>query len=213
MKKIQLLFVVIMMATMSACGPDIYQAPNFAAVRKTQKVLAIIPFKVSLDMKKLPKGATVESIRESNKETGYSLQSNAYSALLKELGRDKYDIDFQDVDKTNSILAKNNISYEDLVKKDKGELCTLLGVDGIISGDARMTKPMSEGAAVVVGLLVGGWGATNKTDVSLTIHDKKESKLMWKYDYEASGSVGSSPESLAKALMRNVSKKFPYKKK
>lgn len=71
---------------------------------------------------------------------------------------------------------------------------------------------MSEGAAIAVGILVGAWGATNKTDVSMTIHDKKDSKLLWKYDYLAQGSVGSSPEQLARALMRNVSKRFPYKR-
>ena len=69
---------------------------------------------------------------------------------------------------------------------------------------------MSEGAAVALGLLVGAWGATNQTTTSLTIHDTSSS-LLWKYDYNASGSVGSSPENLANALMRNASKRFPYR--
>jgi hypothetical protein len=36
---------------------------------------------------------------------------------------------------------------------------------------------------------------------------------MWKYDYEAAGSFGSSPNRLVDALMRNASKKFPYNAK
>jgi hypothetical protein len=48
-------------------------------------------------------------------------------------------------------LKKAGLSYEDITLEDKGELCRLLKVDGIISGKAAMSKPMSEGAAVAVG--------------------------------------------------------------
>ena len=75
-----------------------------------------------------------------------------------------------------------------------------------------MSRPMSEGAAIAVGLLVGFWGNTNKVNATLTVHDSAEGKLLWKYDYAASGSVGSSSKSLSNALMRNASKKFPYRK-
>lgn len=74
-----------------------------------------------------------------------------------------------------------------------------------------MSKPMSDGAAIVVGLLIGAWGPTNETNVSLTIHEYTDSNLLWKYDFVAKGSVGSSSEQLTNALMRNVSKRFPYK--
>ena len=74
-----------------------------------------------------------------------------------------------------------------------------------------MEKPMSEGAAVAVGLLVGAWGSTNKVETTINIHDGKTGNLLWKYDYEAQGTVGSSTTELVNALMRNASKKFPYK--
>jgi hypothetical protein len=74
-------------------------------------------------------------------------------------------------------------------------------------------KPMSEGAAVAVGLLVGFWGNTNKVQTAINIHDGKSGELLWKYDYEASGSVGSSTNKLVDALMRNATRKFPYSAK
>jgi hypothetical protein len=76
-----------------------------------------------------------------------------------------------------------------------------------------MEKPMSEGAAVAVGLLVGAWGNTNKIETTINIHDGTSANLLWKYDYEASGSVGSSTTKLVDALMRNAAKKFPYSAK
>ena len=69
---------------------------------------------------------------------------------------------------------------------------------------------MSEGAGVAVGLLVGAWGNTNKVNTTINIHDGKSGDLLWKYDYEASGSVGSSTTRMVDALMKNASKKFPY---
>jgi hypothetical protein len=76
-----------------------------------------------------------------------------------------------------------NISYADIALQDKTELCKLLGVDALISGRATLSKPMSEGAAVTVAILAGGWGSTNKTATTLTIHDAS-GELLWKYDYE-----------------------------
>ena len=56
------------------------------------------------------------------------------------------------------------------------------------------------------------WGTANKTRATVNIHDGETGDLLWKYDYEVSGSVGSSASSLSDALMRNMSKHFPYKK-
>lgn len=80
----------------------------------------------------------------------------------------------------------------------------------MISGKATLSKPMSEGGAIAMTFLVGFGGATNKTSVTLVMHDTK-SRLLWKYDYEESGGIGSNSESLTKGLMKNASKKFPYK--
>lgn len=192
----------------ASCGPTIYKADNFDSSISSTKSVAILPFNVSIDSKRLPKGTTIETLKESQLKTGYDIQSSSYSWFLKR--QKDYTVTFQDVDKTNSLLKKANIDFENIPLQDKGELCKLLGVDAVITGKATMSKPMSEGAAVAVGVLVGAWGATNKTNTSLTIHDPA-GKLLWKYDYAASGSVGSSAENLTNALMRNASKKFPYK--
>lgn len=208
MTKIKTTTALLLMTIFTACGPTIYKAANFDNTKAKIKTLAILPFNVSIDSKRLPKGTTIETLKESQEKTGYDIQSNSYTWFLQR--QKDYSITFQDIDKTNALLNKANITFDNIALQDKGELCKLLGVDGIISGKATMSKPMSEGAAVAVGLLVGAWGSTNKTTTSLTIHDTAGS-LLWKYDYDASGSVGSSAESLTKALMKNASKKFPYK--
>lgn len=208
MKKIGFLLGFVALIAFTSCGPTIYKADNFEASKAKVKTVAILPFGCSIDSKRLPKNVTIETLKSSEQKTGYDVQSNVYTYFLQ---RSKdYTVSFQDIDRTNAILKKNNIAFEDILLKDKAEICTLLGVDAVVTGKISMSKPMSEGAAVALGLLVGAWGSTNKSDVALTIHDK-EAKLQWKYDYQASGSVGSSSENLAKALMKNASKRFPYK--
>jgi curli biogenesis system outer membrane secretion channel CsgG len=209
MKKITFLLSFVAMIAFTSCGPTIYKAESFETSQSKIKTLAIIPFNTSIDSKRLPKNVTLETLKQSEEKTGYNVQNNVYTYFLQR--NKEYSIEFQDVDRTNAILRKNNLTCSDISLKDRAELCQLLGVDGVVTGKISMSKPMSEGAAVVVGVLFGAWGSTNKTDVTISVHDK-EAKLQWKYDYQASGSVGSSSENLAKSLMRNASKKFPYKR-
>ena len=205
------LFSVVLIALVfTSCGPTIYKAGNFQESKSTVHTLAILPFSVSIDNKRLPKGTTLETLKEYEIKTGYDIQNRSYTWFLRRLK--EYTITFQDVDKTNALLKKANITFDNIRVMDKGELCKLLGVDGVISGKATLSRPMSEGAAIAVGILVGFWGSTNHTTATLTIHDVSGG-LLWKYDYKASGSVGSSSEGLTSALMRNASKRFPYKKK
>lgn len=201
------LFLIVLFA--SACAPTIYKSNNLASSKKSVKTLAILPFTGSIDSKRLPRGTTIETLKESEEKTGYDIQNNIYTWLLRR--QNKYTVTFQDIDKTNAILQKEGITYEKMIMKEKGELCKLLGVDAIISGKTIMSKPMSEGSAIVVGVLTGGFGATNKTDITLTIHDTN-STLLWKYDHHVSGSLGSSPEKLTNSLMKKSSRKFPYRK-
>lgn len=83
-------------------------------------------------------------------------------------------------------------------------------MDAVLSTNVTTTQPMSQGAAVAVGVLVGVWGATNQANITVNIHEADAGKLLWKYDYVAAGSVFSSSGNIVDALMRNASKKFPY---
>lgn len=208
MKTAQIFASVFLVMMFISCGPVIYKSADFDNAKDKIKTLAILPFDVTIDMRRLPKGVTAESIKQSEQKTGYDIQNSAYSWFLKR--QKDYTVSFQDVDKTNSLLRKAGIEYAGVATQDKDELCRLLGVDGVVSGKAFMAKPMSDGAAVAIGVLFGAWGTTNNVNTSLTLHDKR-GELMWKYDFTASGSVGSSSSNLTNALMRNASRKFPFR--
>ncbi len=195
----------------TSCGPTIYKAQDFDSRTASHKIVAILPADVIIQLRPNEmKKTSAEQLRETEQKTGESIQDKMYSWFLKRSGKFKYTVTFQDISRTNALLSQAGITYGNMNTRTKDELAKLLGVDAVISTRASMQKPMSDGAAVAIGLLVGTWGSTNDVQTSISINEATKGDLVWKYDYNASGSVGSNPDRLVDALMRNCSKKFPY---
>lgn len=194
-----------------ACGPQIYKSASFATALNKHKTVAILPADVTTQLRpNQMKNTTPEQLAEMNRKTGHDIQEKMYGWFLRKGDKYQYTVTFQDVTKTNAKLKAAGIKYDDLKDTDRPALAKLLGVDAVLQNKIVMEKPMSEGAAVAVGLLVGAWGSTNKVQTTINIHDGASGDMLWKYDYAASGSVGSSTTNLVDALMRNAAKKFPY---
>lgn len=189
----------------SSCAKVYYSADakNLAATHKT---IAITPPKISIAANRK---VDAEAMREQQKTESANFQQEMYSWLLKRKMQGRFQaVEIQDVATTNAKLQK--AGYFDGTVLTPNEMCNVLGVDAILNSNYGLSKPMSEGAAVALGLLVGVWGTTNETTVALEIHDNTSKKMIWNYNHKLSGSVGSSPARLIDGLMRNASKKMPY---
>jgi hypothetical protein len=212
MKK--LVIYASLLVAFASCGPKIYTASNFSTALAKHKTVAILPAEVTMQLRpNEAKKLTAEQIDDMNVKTAYDIQEKMYGWFLRRGDKYDYTVKFQDVTKTNAKLKEAGIAYKDLSTTDRSKLAQLLGVDAVMQDRLNMEKPMSEGAAVAVGVLVGAWGSTNKVNTTINIHDGASGDLLWKYDYEASGSVGSSTAKLVDALMKNATKKFPYSSK
>lgn len=209
MKKITFIGLLGMIFLLFSNCATVYKASDFQSGNNSIKSIAILPFDVAIQYNRLPKGVTVEQINENENELGFVFQNQMYNRFLRK--RDQFRVDFQDVDKTNMLLKRNKIDLENIDEFSKDELARLLEVDEIISGNVITTKPMSTGAAIVVGVLFDLWGTTNTANVTVSLHSGKDSGLLWKFNHEYSGSVGSSPEQLTNAMMNPISRKFPYR--
>jgi hypothetical protein len=197
-----------------SCGPQIYKSSAFDSALSKHKTVAILPADVSTRLRpNEAKKVSPEQIADMNEKTGFSIQDKMYSWFLRRSEKYQYTVTFQDVTRTNALLKQAGITYSNLSTKDRTELAQLLGVDAVLQNRTSLDKPMSDGAAVAVGVIFGVWGNTNSAQTTINIHDGKSGNLLWKYDYEASGSIGSSADKLVNALMRNASKKFPYSTK
>ena len=122
-------------------------------------------------------------------------------------------IEVQDPKRTNALLAKEGITYDNIQDQLPEDLAKILGVDAVISGDYETNKPMSEGASVALGLIVGFWGSTNSATVNMSVYNGVDAVLLWNYNKKVRGSIGSSPEDLVNILMRKASRRLAYTKK
>ncbi|GGE95644.1 hypothetical protein [Hymenobacter cavernae] len=196
---------------LTSCGPSIYLAQDFRSYAPKHKKVAILPAAVTMQLRpNQAKNTTAEQQATMEQQSGTNFQEKIYSWLLRRSQQRGYTVEFQDVTQTNALLRENHIAYAELRSHTAQELAKMLGVDAVLTTSVRTTKPMSDGAAVAIGLIAGAWGATNQANITVNINESDAGKLLWKYDYVAAGSVFSSTENIVDALMRNASKKFPY---
>jgi len=207
--KLLLALTILVGATVEA-QTNLFEHPDFETIAKDHKSIAIIPFsaKVSLRPKQM-KEITAEQLKEMEMHEGQSIQTAMYSWFLKRKKRGKLLIEVQDPSTTNAILNKNEI---DLSVTTPKELSTLLNVDAVITGKFETDKPMSDGASVALGLLVGFWGTTNSATVNMSINNAEDGVLLWNYNKRVVGSLGSSNDQLINKLMRKASRRLAYTK-
>jgi hypothetical protein len=205
-----LAWLLIGAACAQAQSREIYENPQFKSLAQNHKELAILPFAVTMTQKRLPKDVTPEMVHQQELQEGKNVQSALHSYFLKHQASDNFSVKFQDITKTNSLLAKAGVTPDNIGTKTSEELSKILGVDGVISGTFMTDKPMSEGAAVAMTVLVGMSGPTNSGRTSISINDGATGELLWKYDKALARGLGSDTNTIINAIMRKCSKMFPY---
>jgi hypothetical protein len=201
--KRSLILLIGVTLLLQSCA-KIFYSPDASTLAKAQKIIAIAPPKVSISARKNIDG---NALIEQQKTESVNFQREMYSWMLKRKMQGTISVEIQDVETTNAKLS--NAGFNDGKLLTPTDMCNILGVDGIMTSNYSLSKPMSEGAAIAVALLVGVWGATNEATVSLSIHDQPTKKMIWNFDHKLSSSLGS-PAGLVDALMRKASRKMPY---
>ena len=216
MKKTLLTIALIMITTSNYFSQtSLYENPKFDSIAENHKSIAILAFNTTVELrKKQMEKMTVEDLKKLELNEANSIQISMYSWFLKRKKNGKLKtIEIQDPKRTNAILLKNNITEENINAYTIEELAKLLKVDAIISGDYKTNKPMSEGASIALGLLVGFWGSTNSSTINMSVHNAMDGVLLWNYNKKVSGSIGSNSDDLINKLMRKASRRLSYTKK
>jgi len=198
------IFVLVIAALILQSCAKIFYAPDARSLAQNQRIIAIAPPKVSIAARKNIGGA---ALIEQQKTESVNFQREMYSWMLKRKMQGTISVEIQDVETTIALLSKAGVNEGKIFTPD--DMCRILGVDGILTSNYSLTKPMSEGAAIAVGLIAGVWGPTNEATASLSIHDSGIKTMIWNYDHKLSSSLGT-PAKLVDALMRQASRKMPY---
>lgn len=208
MKKIILLLSFLMVAVGSA-QKNIYENRRFDELSENHETLAIIPFIANLDLKR---NVDRNELLDLAKKEGYAVQNALETYFSKRKKRKKFNVDFQNIEDTNAILAQNGITYENLDIHTIKQLCKILEVDGIISGNLNLNILLSKGVPTNFSLLDYFSGDANYGRIGVKVSDGGSGKLLWKYEKAITKKTGKNTTELIDRMMKLASRKFPYDK-
>lgn len=206
MKKIVFVFVLFS-SVLAMAQKNIYESIRFDEYTEDHEILAIVPFIAHLELKKAVDNDELNVLAEKE---GYAVQNALETYFSKRKKRKKFNVDFQNIMNTNAILAQNNINYNNIDTYTTQELCKILEVDGIISGNLNLNILLSEGVPTDFSILDYFSGNANYGRIGVKISDGDTGKLLWKYENEISKKTGKNTNELIDKMMKTASRKFPY---
>jgi len=203
------LLVTLLAVALASAQKNIYESSRFDELTKSHKVLAILPFLTQLE---LEQKVSLDEVKKLAKKEGYAVQNALETYFSKRKKRKKFNVEFQNIEDTNAILAQNNISYENIDVYTTKELSKILKVDGIISGNLDLNILLSKGVDTDFSFLDYFGGNSNYGRIGLKISDSNTGKLLWKYEKEITKKTGRNTSELIDRMMKFAAKKFPYDK-
>lgn len=205
----------IILALLLFAGPfaqgqkDIYLSDRFDELSDQHRVLAILPFFTHLDLDDAPNRSERRKLEEKE---GYAVQEALETYFGRGRRKKKFTVDFQNVAETNALLAKQQITYDNVDRYTIKELSELLGVDGIISGNLDVNVLLSQGIPSEMSFLDFFLGEADYGRIGIKISDGSTGKLLWKYEQEISRKSGKDTDELIDKMMKKAARKFPYDK-
>lgn len=208
MKQINLFFICIV-STVTFGQKNIYQSEKFESLSKDHKTLAIVPFLATL---KLDDGERLDKrqLEALEEQEGYAVQNALETYFLKRKKKKRFSVEFQDIKNTNALLAKHNITIENIDIYTTQELCDILGVDGLISGNLTLRVLISKGVPEAMFDFLSLFKESDYGRIAIKISDGDTGKLLWKYEKTINRRSGKNTRAIIEAMMRKLSRKFPY---
>jgi hypothetical protein len=214
--KLRIVFSVFITAFLSShllsqeSAKQVFESPKLKEEISKHKTVAILPFRVSISFKRVPKNYDEKVNKADEAKQGINMQQGMYTYLLRK-SKD-YTVDFQETERTNAILKKNNV-YDKLDEILSDSLAKILGVDAVIKCSYAYEKTGSEAGAIAKTVLFGGIGAkTASGALTMQINNGADGILLWRFYKEMNEGVFSNANELMERMMRKVARNFPYEK-
>lgn len=204
-----ILYLLLMVSFTGFGQKNIYQSARFETLSQDHQVLAIIPFITNLDLEEELSSAERTELEE---QEGYEVQNALETYFGRGKKRKKFSVDFQNIQNTNAILTQNNIDYSNIDTYTVKQLCELLKVDGIISGNMDLNILLSEGVPTEFSFMDYIRGDANYGRIGIKISDGVTGKLLWKYEKEITKKTGRNTIELIDKMMKKAARRFPYEK-
>ncbi len=211
MKKL-LLLVIFTIPVLCFSQKYIYESKQFSEISKEHKTIAIIPFLATLNLENAA-DFSKEEIKKLGEKEGFTVQNALENYFLRRKKKKKIKVDIQNTEDTNALLRKNNITLKNINVYTTQELCNILGVDAIISGNIKLKALISQGVSTSYDFISLITGKSDYGRIAIKISDGKTGKLLWKYEKTISRKAGKNTYVIIEKMMRKAARKFPYNKK
>ncbi|MEM6397767.1 MAG: hypothetical protein AAF741_15565 [Bacteroidota bacterium] len=206
MKPIYLLLLIL--CTSFSCGsPLIYESENMERAISRHEIIAILPADVSISGR--PKDDP-EALRQFAEFDRLNFQTQIIGWMLRRKQQNRIFVNILDRATTNARLTEMGYFDDITTSYTPAELADFLDVDAVVLSNFRLSKPMSDGANLAIGMISGVWGNANQTEATLDIHDGRSGELLWNYNWVAGGTAFVDHGDLVNGLMRNASRRMPY---
>tara|TARA_R110000796_G_scaffold252631_1_gene389141 strand:- start:13575 stop:14228 length:654 start_codon:yes stop_codon:yes gene_type:complete len=206
MKKIVVLLLFFFAQT-AFSQKNIYESPKFDDLSKDHKELAILPFFTNLDLEET---LSKEEKKALEQKEGYAVQDALEIYFSQPKKKKKFTVEFQNTKNTNAILAQNNITYDNIDIYSIKDLCKILEVDGIISGNTHLNILLSDGIPSEFSFIDYILGDADYGRIGIKISDGETGKLLWRYEKKINKKSGKNTKALIDIMMKQATKKFPY---
>ena len=211
MKKTLFTTIFTLIGVMVFAQTRLYVNPKFSQIAKNQKIIAIVPFSTTIQLRpRQMRNTSPEQLKTMEMNEGEGVQTALYSWFLKRGSKGKLLVQVQDPNVTNIKLKRGGVKIENYSDHTPAEIAKILGVDAIVMGTLKTTKPMSAGVSAALGVLVGAWGVTNRATMNLFIYNAADGAVLLNYNKGIRGSLGSSTQDMVNILMRKASRRIAY---
>ena len=150
-----------------------------------------------------------EVIRQQEIDEAFGIQRELHFWLFERKNRGLMKADILDVETTNARLVQAGWSVKSR-NLTPSQICEVLGVDGILTSNFELTRPMSTEVALALGVLLDVWETTHEAFAMLEIHDANSKRQIWSHRETLNGSVGSTHSKMVNDLMKRSSRKMPW---
>jgi len=208
MNKYNKILICISILLITGCA-TIYTESAFDSISSNHQIIAILPLKVTIDTKRIPKGLTLDMLASEEEKRGEYLASQLQSIMLQKYQKGKIKIRIQDNTNTIHLLTKSKIDITTIDNYSIEELAEILSVDAIGTGHAILSRPNSRGVAFFAALF-GLFIITDDIAIDYKINDGVSGKLLWQYNHSLGTNILGSSANLEKGILKHIAKKFPY---
>ncbi len=212
MKKLITLIILLRICSISygqlESSKQTFSTPGLKDSISAHKVVAILPFRVTISYKRIPKNFDAEANKQDELKAAVNMQQGMYTYLLRK--QSDFFVTFQDPQRTNILLKQDSI-YDKLDLMLPDSICNL-GVDAVIIASYDYERTGSEGGAIVKAALFGAGGKTANGALTMQVYNKTSGTLLWRFYKEMNESWTSNANELMERMMRKVARNFPYEK-